>query len=80
MFQATILLCLAVHPILSSYLHEDTHVAELLVAHAALEAQHLRVGVRLVDVDLDLLLLPVGNQKRQNVQSDSDSEQCVLLG
>ena len=40
------------------YLHENAHVPKLLVAHAALEAQHLRVGVRLVDVDLDLLLLP----------------------
>ena len=40
------------------YLHENAHVPKLLFAHAALEAQHLRVGVRLVDVDLDLLLMP----------------------
>ena len=40
------------------YLHENAHVPKLLVAHAALEAKHLRVGVRLVDVDLDLLLMP----------------------
>ena len=47
-----------IYRFVSFYLHENAHVTKLLVAHAALEAKHLRIGVRLVDVDLDLLLMP----------------------